>query len=289
MRDALYEGVARLRAAGVDDARLVAELLLCHVLACERGQLLARLERPLAAEEARRWRSLLRRALRHEPLAYILGRREFYGREFYVDRRVLIPRPETELLVEEGLAWALACQARSGRPPLIADVGTGSGAIAVSLAVQLPAAKICAVDISAAALQVARRNARRHGVAERIDFRQGSLLEPLPEPVDLVVANLPYVSEAEMAALPPHISRYEPQTALAGGVDGLDLHRALLAQAPLRVRPGGALLLEIGAAQSEAAPALARGLPGATVDVLPDLAGLPRLLRVQLGGTQASS
>ncbi len=284
MREALQGGVAQLQRAGVDDARLVAELLLCRVLACERGQLLARLEQPLTAAASKRWRRLLRRALRHEPLAYILGWREFYGLEFYVDRRVLIPRPETELLVEEALAWARAYLARHNRLPLIADVGTGSGAIAVSLAVHLPAARLYAVDCSAGALQVARRNARRHGVAKRIDFRQGSLLEPLPEPVDLVVANLPYVSEAEMATLPPHVRRYEPHYALAGGVDGLDLYRALLAQVPTKVRPGGALLLEIGAGQGDTAPALARALAGATVEVLPDLAGLPRLLRVQLGG-----
>jgi release factor glutamine methyltransferase len=281
-RDALRQGVALLREAGVDDARLVAEVLLCQALRIDRGQLYARLDEPLAAATTRRWRALLRRAAGHEPLAYVVGRREFYGLDFCVDRRVLIPRPETELLVEEAIAWSRAHALRAGRSPLIADIGTGSGAIAVALAVHLPEARLYAVDASAAALQVARRNARRHGVAERIALLHGGLLAPLPEPVDLVVANLPYLSDAEMAALPAHIARFEPAEALAGGPDGLDAYRALFAQVPGRIRPEGALLVEIGAAQAEAAAALARGVPGAAVAVLPDLAGLPRVLRVRL-------
>ena len=285
-RGALQQGVALLREAGVDDARLVAEVLLCHALRIDRGRLYAHLDEPLAAAATRRWRALLRRAAGHEPLAYIVGHREFYGLDFCVDRRVLIPRPETELLVAEAIAWSRAREPHAGGPPLVADVGTGSGAVAIALAVHLPAARVYAVDASAAALQVARRNARRHGVAERVTLLHGDLLAPLPEPVDLVVANLPYLSEAEMAALPAHIARFEPAEALAGGPDGLDAYRALFAQVPGRVRPGGALLLEIGAAQGAAAAALARGIPGAEVAVLPDLAGLPRVLRVRLPAAQ---
>ena len=226
---------------------------------------------------------MLRRARQHEPLAYLLRRRQFYGLDLYVDRRVLIPRPETELLVAEALAWARAFAARQGRPPLSADIGTGSGAIAVALAAELRSATLYACDQSPAALAVARRNARRHGVAGRITFLRGDLAEPLPEPVDLLAANLPYVSAPEMADLPPHIARFEPPNALAGGEDGLDLVRRLLSQAPARVRSDGLALLEISSAQGEAAAALgARAFPRAEVRVLPDLAGLPRLLRIDL-------
>jgi len=281
-RAALARGAALLLAVGVEDARLVAELLLCHVLGLSRAQLHAHPDRVLTEAESRRWQALLRRAQRHEPLAYIRHRREFYGRDFYVDRRVLIPRPETEVLVEQAIAWARAFAASNGRPPVIADVGTGSGAIAVSLAAELPAVHVYATDASAGALRVARRNARCHGVADRVVCLHGDLLEALPEPVDLIVANLPYVSAAEMAALPPHIARYEPSSALAGGPDGLDAYRRLLAQVPAKLRPGGALFLEIGAAQGEAVAALARALPGATVAILPDLAGLPRVAYVQM-------
>lgn len=281
VRAALANSRDALAQAQIEEARLVAELLLCHALGVDRAYLLAHPERALTAEERVRWRGLLRRALAHEPLAYVVHRREFYGLDLYVDRRVLIPRPETEVLVEAALAWAREYRRTRGRPPLIADVGTGSGAIALALATHLPEVRVFACDASAGALHVARHNARRHGVAGRVEFRRGNLLEPVPEPVDLVCANLPYVSEAEMAGLPRHIAAFEPRLALAGGVDGLDLYRELLKQTT-KVNPGGALLLEIGAAQAESAPALARSLlPGAQVEVLPDLAGLPRLLRVQ--------
>ena len=282
-RSALGRAVPLLESAGVEEPRLVAELLLAHALRCGRAQLYAHPDEPLERNARRRWRGYLRRALQHEPAAYVLRRREFYDLDFYVDRRVLIPRPETELLVEQAIAWARAFAGREGHPPRLADIGTGSGAIAVSLATQLPAARVDATDISPAALRVARRNARRHGVDERITFLPGNLLQPLPTLVDLVVANLPYVSDAELVALPPHIAAYEPRGALAGGPDGLDVVRALFAQVPARVKPGGALLLEVSASQGESAAALARAtFLGAEVSVLTDLAGLPRMLRVQL-------
>jgi release factor glutamine methyltransferase len=281
VRAALAEGSATLVAAGVPEARLVAELLLGHVLHVERAYLYAYPERTLSNPESGRWRRLLARARRHEPLAYLTHHKEFFGLGFYVDRRVLVPRPDTEVLVEAALAWAKGFAARSGGQPAIVDVGTGSGAIAVSLAVRLPGAKVHAVDLSPGALRVARHNARCHGVLERISFLRGSLLNPLAHPVDLICANLPYVTAAEMAALPPHIAAFEPRLALAGGEDGLDLYRDLLAQAPARLRPGGALLLEIGETQADAAAALAAtAFPGAEIDVLPDLAGLPRVLRI---------
>lgn len=281
IRSALADAVRRLREAKVEDERLVAELLLGHVLRLDRGRLLALPDRPLTGDERERLERLLRRAVDHEPVAYILGRREFFGLDFLVDPRVLIPRPETELLVEEALAWIKAYHGRQGEWPVVADIGTGSGAIAVSLAASLPEVKVFAVDASADALVVAEENARRHRVLERVALLRGDLLAPLPQPVDLVVANLPYISDEEMLNLPPNIARYEPRAALAGGSDGLDWYRALVAQAPAKLRPGGALLLEIGASQGESAPALAAALPGAKVTVLPDLAGLPRVLRIE--------
>ncbi|MCL5108913.1 MAG: peptide chain release factor N(5)-glutamine methyltransferase [Chloroflexi bacterium] len=260
----------------------MAELLLAHSLRRDRAHLYAHSDEPLDRHAVRRWRGYLRRALGHEPVAYITHSREFYGLDFYVDRRVLIPRPETELLVAETLAWARRFAERESSLPSLVDVGTGSGAIAVALAAQLPGARLYAVDLSTAALAVARRNAVRHGVAERIVLLPGSLLQPLPEAVDLIVANLPYVSEAEMAQLAANVARHEPRSALAGGPEGLDLIRHLLAEAPAQLRPGGAIFLEIGAAQGESALNLARAsFPAAAVAVLPDLAGLPRLLRIE--------
>ncbi|MHB1132715.1 MAG: peptide chain release factor N(5)-glutamine methyltransferase [Chloroflexota bacterium] len=279
----LARGVALLEAAGVDEARLVAELLLAAALGRDRTYLYAHPDEPLDPSAWRLWQRLLRRARGHEPVAYLLHRRQFYGLDFYVDRRVLIPRPETELLVEEALAWARTFAARHDRPPLIADVATGSGAIAVALAVHLPEARLYATDLSTAALAVARCNARRQGVDERLTFRQGDLLAALPEPVDLLAANLPYVTEAELAVLPAHIASYEPAGALAGGEDGLDLVRRLLSQSPDKVRAGGLVLLEVGSGHAESAAALAGdAFPAATVRVLPDAAALPRLVRIDL-------
>jgi len=166
--------------------------------------------------------------------------------------------------------------------PVVADVGTGSGAIAVSLAVHLPQALVYATDASPGALEVAARNCRRHRVEDRVHLLQGHLLEPLPEPVDLIVANLPYVSQAELAQLPPEISRYEPREALDGGSDGLDHIRCLLAQAREHLKPGGVVLLEIGATQGEAVVALARRhFLAARVEIAPDYAGLDRIVMVR--------
>jgi release factor glutamine methyltransferase len=188
---------------------------------------------------------------------------------------VLIPRPETELLVEKAIEI-------SQRRAVVADVGTGSGAIAVSLAVHLPQALVYATDASRGALEVAARNCRRHCVEDRVHLLQGHLLEPLPEPVDLITANLPYVSQAELAQLPPDIRLYEPREALDGGPDGLDHIRRLLAQAGEHLKPRGVVLLEIGATQGEAVIALAkRHFPAARVEIAKDYAGLDRVVIVE--------
>jgi len=278
--DWLREATARLAAAGIEEARLDAELLLAHSLGLARAALLAHPERPFSRAEAETLSALLKRRAMREPLPYLTGWREFFGLGFSVDPNVLIPRPETELLVERALAWA----ADQGLPSTLtlADVGTGCGCIAVALAVHLPQAMIYASDLSADALAVARRNAARHGVASRVRFCQGDLLAALPEPVQMIVANLPYISQQEWPNLPPEV-RWEPRWALDGGPDGLDLVRRLLAQAPHYLAPNGALLLEIGARQGEAAIRLARAaFPRAEVSLLHDGAGCARVIQVCL-------
>ena len=277
-RAALTHVRRRLQESGVEEAALEAGVLVRHVLSLDRAGLLARPETPLAPAQAAALEALLARRLRREPLAYVLGRREFHGLDFRVTADVMVPRPETETLVDEALAWARARPA----PVTIADVGTGSGCIAVTLAVRLPDARLLAADVSAAALAVAEDNARRHGVAERVRLLHGDLLQPLPGPVDLIVANLPYIPSGRIDGLQPEVRDYEPRGALDGGPDGTDLLRPLLRQAGAHLRPGGAVMLEIdeeqGATMSEEAR---RAFPAAAVHVLPDLSGRDRVLVVQ--------
>jgi len=274
---ALAQAMAVLEKAGVEEPRLDAKVLLTHALGMTGAQLFTHPRRQLSSTELTDYRQLIERRAQREPLAYIVGHKEFYGLDFFVDTRVLIPRPETELLVEKAIEI-------SQRQSVIADVGTGSGAIAVSLAVHLPQALIYATDVSSAALEVAARNCRRHGVQDRVHLLQGRLLEPLPGPVDLIVANLPYVSEVEWAQLPPEIRCYEPREALYGGPDGLDHIRRLLAQARGYLKPGGSILLEIGATQGEAVVALTRRhFPTAEAEIIKDYAGLDRVVMVSRG------
>ncbi len=228
------------------------------------------------------YHALLERRLAHEPVAYLTGHREFFGLDFRVNRHVLIPRSETELLAELGLSAArrLAHLAPAGLA--IADVGTGSGCVAISLAVHLPAARVYATDASAQALAVAEENCRRHGVAGQVILLPGDLLASLPEPVPLIVANLPYIPHAELENLPPEIRLYEPRAALDGGQDGLEAIRRLLAEAPAHLKPGGVVLLEIGHRQGQAVVALARQhFPGAAVAVHHDSAGRERVVVIQ--------
>jgi release factor glutamine methyltransferase len=274
-----------------DAPRLEAEALLAHLLGRPRAWLAAHPEQPLAAAQAAEYEALVARLAEGEPLAYLTGRREFFGLEFLVNSHVLVPRPETELLVEAALAacgiapYGLRFAHYALRPPRadpkIADIGTGSGCIVVSLAAHLPVGRFLATDISAQALETAWQNAARHGVSDFIDFRQGSLLEPLSTAVDILCANLPYIDSTELAGLA--VARHEPALALDGGPGGLRLVRALLAAAPPFVNPGGLILLEIGATQGEAAAALARtAFPDAEIEVHSDLSDLPRLLVIRL-------
>lgn len=294
--EALAQAVTQLRNEGVDSPRLDAELLLAHVLDVNRAAILAHPDRPLTPKALTRYRDLVDRRAHREPLAYLVGHREFYGLDLYVNHHVLIPRPETELLVDHAL--------RLARPlapgPRIVDVGAGSGAIAVALAVHLPQARVYALDASPDALTVVAENAKRHGAEERVSCLRGDLLEPLARldpsaaggtagrslrgQVDLVTANLPYVSTSEWRRLAPEIREHEPRAALDGGPDGLDLIRRLLATAGPFLRPGGALLVEIGASQGEAVTALAHAhWAAARVDLYQDYAGLDRLVVVQTG------
>jgi release factor glutamine methyltransferase len=269
--------------------RLDAELLLAHVLGWGRARLLAEGRFALSEAQAVVLRDLVMRRVALEPVAYLVGHKEFFGIDFLIDRRALMPRPETELLVELALAYARR-RTKDERPketeraslivrPLsfvVADVGTGSGAIAIALALHLPKARIDAIDISPDALALARQNVERHGLAGRVCLLHGDLLDPVAEPVDMIVSNPPYTILAEIDA---GVRRYEPHQALDGGADGLDVYRRLLRQAPAKLRPGGAVLLEIGATQATAVTALARqAFPRASVDVYQDLAGHDRVV-----------
>lgn len=272
--DILSDAVPALASAGVDSPRLDAELLLAHVLGAARGWLWAHPEADVPAEAQARFDQLLARRLRREPLAYLLGEREFYGRPFFVTPDVLVPRPETELLVEAVARWA--CSRGEAK---IADIGTGSGAIAVTLAMELPEARLFAVDLSAGALAMARRNAERHGVAERIVFLLGDLLAPLRgagETLDAIVANLPYIAEETYRTLMPEVRDYEPELALRAGDGGLALIRRLIDNAPPLLVPKGLLGLEVGAGQAEAVCALLDAAGWRDVQVIRDYGDIPR-------------
>ena len=284
----LEQGVQRLIEAGqksIRSARLDAQLLLSFVLHIERPLLYAYPEREVTAEQAQQYLALIERRARGEPVDYLLGQSEFYGLDFLVDRRVLIPRPETELLVEAALA-TVRNRFAQGRVPIVADIGTGSGAIPITLAVQEPRLPyLYATDISADALEVARLNSQRHHVESRIRFLQGDLLAPLPEPVDMLTANLPYVGTDEMDVLAPDVYAYEPHLALFSGPRGLDLLERFFssAQRPGVLKENALLLLEIGYQQREPLTHLLHNIwPHASITFQKDYAGWARLLQVAL-------
>jgi len=282
LREALQSVTQTLRRAGIADASVEAELLLGHILGMSKTQLYIEPERSLTSVETEHLYHLVRRRLDHEPAAYILGHCEFYGIDFYIDYHTFIPRPETELLVEKVVELAQRIS-QQGEQITIADIGTGCGAIAVSLALALPQAKIYATDISASALQVAEMNCRRHAVSSQVELLQGNLLEPLSQPVDMIVANLPYIRSCEFKDLSPEIINFEPTTALAGGEDGLGKIQQILEQMPGKLSYGACFLLEIGQGQGRVVTSLIKSYsPQASIELIPDLGGIERVVKVGL-------
>lgn len=276
--DRVGAAAARLAAAGLSRAAaaLDAEVLARHVLGWDRAAYLCNRRDAAPPGFAARYAVFLDRRARREPVASIVGRREFWGLAFDVTPSVLTPRPETELLVEETLR--LAGEAAAGAPCIV-DAGTGSGCVAVALATELPAARIIATDVSGAALAVARRNADRHGVGQRIAWVRTSGLDGLSAAPDVIVSNPPYVPDGELGGLPPEVREFEPRIALAGGRDGLGLVRMLLGAAARRLAPGGHLVLELGRGQAAAVRAAVAGQPRlALVQVRDDLQGIPRTI-----------
>lgn len=264
---------------GSESPRLDAEILLAHVRGCQRILLYTAYAEVVPDEERARFRDLVRRRGQGEPVAYLVGSREFFSLPLMVSSAVLVPRPETEGLVVRVLDL---CRHAGGAR--IIDVGTGSGAIAVTLAKHLPEARITATDISAEALAVARGNAALHGLAERITFHQADLLEDsaVAGPWDVVVANLPYVKEVEFAGLPRDVRDHEPRLALVGGQLGIEVLQRLAARAGERLAPGGWLILEAGPAIAAAVEGLLAGLPEFEPEpTIPDLAGLPRVFQAR--------
>jgi len=275
LAEAVRQGAAYLQEAGSPSARLDAEVLLAHVLGLRRVDLYLRGERVLAAGEQSSFRALLERRARKEPVCYLVGQKEFFGLNFLVDHRVLVPRPETEVLVER----ALECARALGREDLvIADIGTGSGSIVVALASRLPRASFYATDVSPEALEVAGENVRRHGVEGRVSLLLGDLCGPLPGAVDFLVSNPPYTV---WETLPLEITAYEPRVALDGGRDGLEVCRRLLPQAREVLGPAGSVLVEVGDGQEGEVQALARGVfPGSPLRTWPDYSGIPRVVEI---------
>ena len=280
--EALAAATDALAAAGVPEARLDAELLLAHASGRGRASLIADPAAEIPPAVARTYGELVRRRLRREPLAYIVGSKGFRRIELEVDRRVLVPRPETELLVEVALEW---------EPGRVLDVGTGSGAIALAVAEEMPGVEVVATDTSPGALEVARANAARLGLAGRVRFEAGTL--PEGESFDLVLANLPYVAEADWAGLQPEVTEWEPREALLAGADGLDAYRELLApmdagpaeclrptfsDSPALLDAIGAVAVEIGEGQALEVAELMRDAGFAEIEVRSDLAGIERVV-----------
>ncbi len=236
-----------LRDKGLESPRLETEILLAHTLGCKRIDLYVRSEETPTEAQRAAFKDLIKRRVEGCPVAYLVGRREFFQLEFEVTPAVLIPRPETEFLVMEALRLL-----KTAAAPRVLDVGTGSGCIALSIAHRLKAAQVTAVDINPEALAIAERNAQKHGLAERIRFLKSDLFEALTgDKFDLIASNPPYVAASEFAGLARDVREFEPRLALDGGPDGLAVFRPLIAQAPAHLEAGGYLLLEIGATQEQ--------------------------------------
>ena len=260
------------RDKGLDSPRLDAEVLLSSVLKKDRIFLYVHFDEPLMAEELAAYKALIKRRVAREPVAYILGHREFMKLDFKVDRSVLVPRPDTEILVQAVLDRLPEGGQR------VADIGTGSGAIAISLAYYRPELRVTATDISAAALAVAGENAAALGVAERVEFAEGNLLEPLTGKYAAVVSNPPYVSKADMEALMPEVKNWEPHGALYGGPDGLDFYRQLTKESGNYLEPGGLIALEVGLGEAALAAGMLEENGFSEIEIKRDYAGIERVV-----------
>jgi release factor glutamine methyltransferase len=303
LRTLLSDGIARLEREHVPSAALTAELLLMHALGEDRAWIYAHPEQEPGTKVRQQYFSLIARRASGVPTQYLTGHQEFWGLDFEVTPDVLIPRPETEHVIEValerlGVAAGTDSPRRHGNFQ-IADVGTGSGCIAVALARELPGAHIVAVDISAAALEVARRNAERHGVASRIEFVVSNLMQEfLHAPratghysrlFDLIASNPPYIGRGEAAALPREVRDHEPEAALFGGEAGTEIYASLVGQAATLLKPGGALVLELGHNSAEHVLQLFSSSEWTSVSITNDLAGIPRVECAQRSGTRSSS
>lgn len=288
VRTALKRGIAELRDANIPSYTLAAELLLLHVLGRDRAWLYAHPEEVVPGLEAHRFLSLILRRAGGEPTQYITGKQEFWGLEFEVTPDVLIPRPETEHVIEVALDRLAVREIRAGRKQTltgeglhIVDVGTGSGCIAIALAKELPSAQVTATDVSPAALTLAKRNAARHNVADRVAFLERNLLAGLAGKYDLIVSNPPYVGRKEKDTLMREVRDYEPELALYGGEEGYELYADLIAQAARTVMRGGLLVLELGHNSLPAVQPLLEPLNWANVAVTKDLAGIDRVIAAE--------
>jgi len=278
---AVNAATQRLEEAHISTARLDAQVILAHVLGVDRSWLFAHYEQILSPEHADRYTELVVRRTAREPVAYLVNRREFYGIDLYVDQRVLIPRPETEMLVDQVLTEATI---RDPQHLVVADVGTGSGAISIAVAVNAANTQLYALDVSADALAVAQRNVDAHHLQQRIHLIQSDLLALLPERADIVVANLPYVTSGDYPTLAPDVRDYEPPHALVAGAQGLDLIARLLPQLPDHCKPGCLVVLEIGYNQGDDVLRLVEQLlPEATqLELQRDYQGHDRIVSFQL-------
>lgn len=278
IREAYVEASSFLGKLGVAEAASCVELLLQHLLGCSRTELLFRFQEQFPAELEGAWRQLVERKAAGEPVQYVIGEQDFYGLTFAVSPAVLIPRPETELLVEALLHVGSRLFPQGA--PLLADVGTGSGIIPVTVAHARPDWRVAASDISAAALEMARSNAQRHGVAARVEWLEGDLLEPYIErriAPDILVSNPPYIPDGELPALMPEVRLFEPHTALFGGALGLDLYRRMIGQLPLLPRIPTVVGFEVGIGQAEPVAAMLRAAADwEEIRFVPDLQGIDR-------------
>jgi release factor glutamine methyltransferase len=274
LKQALQQAREILNSGNIENASLAAEVLLGYVLKIDKVCLYQRFEVTINPEETEALQKLLERHLKGEPIAYIIGHKEFYGIEIYVDNRVLIPRPETELLVDKAIEIA-----RNRITNTIADIGTGSGAIAIALALNLPSVKIFATDISRQALNLATMNSLKYNLRDRIHLLEGDMLEPLSESVDLIVANLPYIKELDLNE--PSI-KYEPILALNGGADGLDQINRFVPGVKNKLKTGGLFLMEIGSGQADPVTRLIKQQTSkAKIEVFRDYSGIKRVILAQ--------